>query len=631
MVEAIEHRGPDGIDTWRDGSLGLGHCMLHTTPESLYEQQPLIDQSGDFAITADARIDNRKELTKILDVREPGDRPITDCELILEAYRHWKQECPKRLLGAFTFTIWDRRNKCLFCAKDHFGIRPFYYYHKQGELFAFASEIKALFELSAVPCEPNKIRIAEHLMAPVEDDITRTYFRDVYRLAPARTLTIGVDSISIRQYWALDPDREIRLSSDEEYADRFQSIFEKAVQARLRSSHPVGCMLSGGLDSSSITSQAARILKDSDEKLPLHTFSAVFDNFSESDERQYISSVIEKYKSELSSHLVRVDEESPLAEWNELHQFLDGACPWGNRYIQWRLLRAAREQGVRVILDGFDGDTTVSHGTGYFNQLREEGKWFSLVKEVAQYARTRNESPRGAVWSWIKGPLLSLPGFSHLVRVRQILKEFINGRDSTRPKRSEKRAWNYALNETMLQDIEPFLEHTENDKPLTQRRNQYRLLTRPIMTRIFDVHSYTAPSSSVVLRYPFYDKRLVEFCLALPPDQKLRRGWSRLILRRAMENILPSSIQWREGKGDLSHGFDQGLINHESEVLERLMEGNIGGINRFVSSDFLEEAVPNYLEGETDTGTEGEGLLVWRSLSLALWLQHLEKWSPWDR
>lgn len=625
MVDRMSHRGPDAQDLWTNGAVGLGHCMLHTTPESFHAALPRVSEQSGCVITADARIDNRDELKNHLRLSSDSERVIPDSTLILRAYEKWGRDCVDHLLGAFVFAIWDPRERHLFCAKDHFGVRPLYYYHEQGKLFAFASEIKALFQVDGVPKVPDEVKVADHLMAPVEEDVTRTYFKHVRRLAPAHTLVVKSDSAINNQYWSLDPSREIRLASDEEYTERFQTLFEKAVRARLRSAHPIGCMLSGGLDSSSITCQAAQILRDSNGKLPLHTFSAVFDKFSDSDERPFIEAVLQKYDDELSPHLIRVDKKSPLAEWDELCQFLDGACPWGNRYIQWRLLRSAREQGVRVLLDGFDGDTTVSHGTGYFNQLREEGKWLSLVREVAQYARTNDESPRDAVWSWIKGPLFSLPGFSQLVKVRRTVKGFVNGQERATQKVSEEPAWRRALSEMLIQKVEPYLEEKEDPKPPTQRENQYRLLTRSLMTRIFDVHSYVSPSSSVSLRYPFYDKRLVEYCLALPPDQKLRRGWSRLVLRRGMENILPHSIQWRKGKGDLSHGFDQGLVTHERSLLERLMQGELGGVNRFVSSDFLQEAVPNYLEGEIGTGSEGEGLVVWRALSLALWFQHLEE------
>ena len=122
MVSAMAHRGPDGLTTWHEGAVGLGHAMLHTTPESLHEAQPLVHRRGDLVLTADARIDNRADLIRALRPPRPDDRPITDAELILAAYEQWGAECPKHLLGAFAFAIWDAREQRLFCTRDHFGV-----------------------------------------------------------------------------------------------------------------------------------------------------------------------------------------------------------------------------------------------------------------------------------------------------------------------------------------------------------------------------------------------------------------------------------------------------------------------------------------------------------------------------
>jgi asparagine synthase (glutamine-hydrolysing) len=143
------------------------------------------------------------------------------------------------------------------------------------------------------------------------------------------------------------------------------------------------------------------------------------------------------------------------------------------------------------------------------------------------------------------------------------------------------------------------------------------------MARTLDLRNYVAARSSMEVRFPFFDKRLVEFCLALPPNQKLRRGWSRWILRQAMENILPSAIQWREGKANLGVALDRSLRTYERSRFERLMQGEIGGIDRFVEMDFLRDAVPKYLD-EKIGGSSTEGLIVWRALALALWLDQME-------
>ncbi len=144
MVDILAHRGPDGADIWCEGNIGLGHRMLWTTPESLMEKQPLVDRTGNLVLTADARIDNRGELISALRLNDSPVEKITDSALILAAYAEWGNQCPEKLIGDFAFAIWDKRKQVLFCARDHMGVKPFYYYYEPGKFFAFASEIKGL-------------------------------------------------------------------------------------------------------------------------------------------------------------------------------------------------------------------------------------------------------------------------------------------------------------------------------------------------------------------------------------------------------------------------------------------------------------------------------------------------------
>jgi asparagine synthase (glutamine-hydrolysing) len=568
-------------------------------------------------ITADARIDNREALIQDLHLpKEPG-QVISDTALILRAYEKWGRDCTDHLLGAFVFTIWDPREHHLFCVQDHFGLRPFYYYHDQGEFFAFASEIKALLELESVPREFNQVRIAEHLMAPVEEDVTRTYFRHIHRTAPAHALIVRQDTLRKIQYWSLDPNQEVHLSSDEEYAERFRGLFEEAVQSRLRSVGPVGSELSGGLDSSSVTCQAAQILRDTGDDTSIHTFSVVFDEALGKDEHPYIDAVLEKY-SELKSHLIWGDKKSPIDEWGKLYRYLDEACEAPNVYIPLRANQLAQEKGMRVVLSGFDGDTTISHGRGYFYQLRNEKKWMRLAREVGAYAKRIGDSPRGAIWSWIKGPLFSLPGMSQFLDARRLARSFFR-KDEPQNETTEDdvQAWQRALRSELRKEVEPYLRRAGDTVPDTEREHHHRLLTQPAMQRTPYLESHLGSMSSVVNRYPFFDKNLIEFCLALPPQQKIRNGWSRLILRHGMDGVLPSPIQWREDKTNYGPQQEHLLRKYEKGLLESLKEGELEEIYRFVEPEFIQESVPNFLESRS-RGMEKH--VLWRTLALALWL-----------
>ena len=287
MAEALSHRGPDGRATWNEGIAGLGHCMLHTTPESLRERLPLA--RGNLVITADARIDNREELFSSLRLVRTKPELITDSELILSAYRAWGEDCAQRLLGDFAFAIWDSSKRQLFCARDHFGVKPLYYYHQSRQRFVFASEIKGILCLPDIPEQINDAKIADYILETFENN-SDTFYAHVNRLPPGSMMVISEDGVRQSTYWSLGPEREIRMKSDAEYAEAFRSIFFDAVNCRLRSAFPLGTMLSGGLDSSSIAC-VAHELAGNRAGGNLHTFSVVFNQVKNSDERQFIEKI----------------------------------------------------------------------------------------------------------------------------------------------------------------------------------------------------------------------------------------------------------------------------------------------------------------------------------------------------
>jgi asparagine synthase (glutamine-hydrolysing) len=241
MTDAIAHRGPDGIHLWVDGSVGMGHCMLQTTPESIYERQPLTDESGVLCLTMDGRVDNREELISALESRGGRLRNDTDAEIVLKAYECWGTECPARIIGDFSFVIWDRGQRQLFCARDILGVKPFYYY-TDGRKFLWASELHQLFRDSTVPREPNEGMVAEYLAASLTDR-EETLYKGILRLPPApasssggRTGSGGTGtSIHIKKFaikrWKSTPS--------------ISRLYSRRCGRLLRSHKPVGAELSG--------------------------------------------------------------------------------------------------------------------------------------------------------------------------------------------------------------------------------------------------------------------------------------------------------------------------------------------------------------------------------------------------
>ena len=238
MARTITHRGPDGIRHWLDGSVGFGHLLLQTTPESAHEKQPLTNEDSALCLTLDGRIDNRSELRCWLESKGLPLRDDSDAELVLRAYECWGEECPNRLLGDFAFAIWDARKQQLFCARDYVGVKPFYYY-RSGSLFAFGSEIRAVLALDTVPRRLNESRLADFLIEELDrEDEESTFYQDVQRLPAGHSLTVGPGRFALRDYWDLKAPPVLKLGSLREYGEAFREIFVEAVRCRLRSSHP---------------------------------------------------------------------------------------------------------------------------------------------------------------------------------------------------------------------------------------------------------------------------------------------------------------------------------------------------------------------------------------------------------
>lgn len=611
MSERLAHRGPDGSGAWRHdwASVGLGHRMFHTTPESRLETQPLVAREGELALVADARLDNREALIRGLDLRDRPAGEVTDAELVLEAYGAWGSRCPERLLGAFAFAIWDGRRRELLCVRDHFGVKPLYYHHAPGRLFAFASEIKALLALEEVPEEIDELEVARHLLVPVEEDPEATYYRRVRRVSPGHAIRVSAAGLEPRRYWALDPSRELRLSSDEEYAEAVRERFIEAVRCRLRATTPVGSMLSGGLDSSSVTCVAARE-RNGAPRARLHTFSAVYEEVPESDERDYIRAVVDRY--DVAPHFFVADGVSPVDHIDCLNWHGDGANKAGNLYLNWHLGTMAAGAGVRVLLDGFDGDATLSHGTGYFRELARRGRWLRLARVLRPFAERQGQPWRAAYWSWIRaygiGGVLRRAGLARIVRRER------SGANGTPA------GWAQGLAPDFASRL-PVEEDSGSEGFQTEWEHHHRLLTRPILLQTLSWIEAVGAGAGVEVRFPFFDVRLAELCLSLPAEQKLRRGWSRFVMRRAMEGILPDRVQWRPDKSNLGPGFRNGLMSLDRQALEAIAANDGAGLAEYVKIDYVYLLHGRLVSGQATTSEE---LALWRALSLALWLNARE-------
>ena len=387
MNDSISHRGKDRSGVWVEGSVALGHQMLHTTQESLHEKLPFKDETSGMVITADARVDNRAELASILKLENNENVPDSTFIFILKAYHKSGEKCPEKLLGDFAFAIWDPDNEKLFCARDHMGVKPFYYY-LTDTLFLFSTEIKALLCHPDTPCNLNELKSAVHLMNI--DDKEFTFYENISTLKPAHFIGLKRQKSNFQCYWQLDPEYQVNLESDEEYYSAFRDIFNEAVKCRLRSVFPIGFDLSGGLDSSSVVCTSKEINDKNNNSNEINTFSLVFDQISESDESAYINKIIEK--GGINPHFINGDQIDPLKNMKSILRQVEQPFYTPNLALLWQMYETMHQNNVRVLLTGHGGDQFVSFGQNYFRDLAVNFQWKKLISEIICYSEVSHKS-----------------------------------------------------------------------------------------------------------------------------------------------------------------------------------------------------------------------------------------------
>jgi len=584
MVDRLAHWGPDAIGQWRDGPVGLAHLALWSTPEARSEAGPFRDAESGIVIAADARIDNREDLCRLLSIDDVTRVATGDVALISRAYAKWGTDCLARIVGDFAFALWDPKVQRLFCARDPMGVRPFFYFC-DGRRFLFGSEIKAIFTDPEVSREHDLQQFALALAGlPTMDD--HTCFKAVRSLEPASALCLDAAGLRSWKYWRLDLEREIQLPRDEDYVDAFEEILQGAINARLRSTGRIGCLLSGGLDATTCLGMAMRRGGVAHDHFSAFSWALPEgDNWWEPDERPYIEAFL---------------RENPV---DHHYVFSDGAClfelppamgahrdgpEWRADHCQMvPTFAAARRAGVRVLLHGAGGDETASYTASDYVLSRILARdWAALRAEV------RGQPGTTAYWRrWLN-----------------LVRPFANRRRWRAPFTYQ---WVYRRRCERVTDLaergipvrpglasETRLVEYVQEKARPRLPGAWRRATRATQIYLLtDTHVVSdqlacwdyAPSYGLECRFPYLDRRVIEFAVAMPPQQH-RYGWvARRLLRRVAARHLPSAIAQRRGKANTMPDLSRILCEHENIVLERIAtwRGN-PRVERVVDLDRLE-------------------------------------------
>lgn len=339
----------------------------------------------------------------------------------------------------------------------------------------------------------------------------------------------------------------------------------------------------------------------------LHTFSGIYDDVLESDERPYINAVLGH--GGVEPHFGHPDQLSPLTDW-EGASWREDEPLWNPQMaLHWVLYQAAQEQNIRVLLDGFGGDLVVSHGVAYLAELARAGRWVTLVSEAAGLGKRFDRPLWRIVWKRGVAPVAPEPVRQAWRRLRR--RNGVMGIYNAPVRPDFAQRIGLAERVASLQG--------ERGRPARSSRKEHCL---ELTSGLYPSWSLAVLDRSAALfgiepRLPFFDRRLAEFCLSLPPEQKMHQGWTRMIMRRALTNVLPEEIRWRGGKANLGPSFNHGLLTVDRRVLEDVLLNNPGGIAEYIDPTTLRRIYQRYLSNK-DTN---DGFILWRIATIALWLR----------
>jgi asparagine synthase (glutamine-hydrolysing) len=606
MTDVITHRGPDDagyllLDS-RDGAFQigpggfeprpcdvcLGNRRLSIIDLSSNGRQPIANETGDIFAVFNGEIFDYVEIREQLTALGHVFRSQTDTEVVVHAYEQWGADCVKRFNGMWAFAVWDQRRRELFCSRDRFGIKPFYY-HLDDDVFVFASEVKGILPALEARPRPDYAELREFLMAGTSCRTSDTFFEGIKRLEPSHNLFVSARRVRTDRYW------DYHTSSDaydhRQPVETFRNLLNDAVRLRLRSDVPVGIALSGGIDSTSILACAAGGRKDHG----LKAFTAVFPG-ERFDEQEHALVASRALGAEL--FCVEYRPEHFTEDLQRVTWFLDGPAQEGQVLLRWRLMQLASRH-VKVVLEGQGADEMLA---GYpwryskpweldqLDRLRRLNSMRTFGARVERYRRMSSRSLR-AILEYARGA----------VRMRRTMPErtspytddFAGGRHG-RPEAPRVREFDDRLTEMMYRD------HSAD-----------------LLPRLLKYGDALSMAASVESRLPFLDHRLVEFVFQLPAHFKFDGTVTKGVLRQAMTGDIPESIRARRDKV----GFETPVARWigaclESEIRPILLSGRSRDRGIFDMSRLDRLLTPQALGEDRNAAYS-----IFRWLSAELWFR----------
>ena len=570
LVAPLRIRGSDGPRFWMAGSAGLAYQCLQASL-AIDDLQPA-KLAPALSICFDGRLDNRADLIRELrpDLSaEPAALP--DAHLVMACYRQFGDLFAAKLNGDYALALFDMERQQMVLSRDVMGVRPLYYLESRERLVA-ASEIKAILAHPGIDARPDNDALADLLVGGDPYDLRRTLFRDVRRVLPGHTLFVGSTTFRELKHWDFDPLRQVRCGSVAEYAEALRGLFGQAVRRRLRSQAAVAVTVSGGLDSSAILCEAEMLRRTRAGIPPAHGISRLYPEGSPSDEKGYLVDIEKQY----GVHIRRLPP-SPI-------RFVDGnEWPWRIEYPMFEQndavdsLNLARELSCSTVLDGYYGDQIMWSPAHLFDLLRGL-RWVEASKALRALAGSMTDQSPHALRQELLHAFVRDLVPDWLMRPYRVIRR-LAARD-----RSEN-CYSAALRDAA------FRRRQQQRRPARHVASRhaeycYRLAHAAHVAREMELSNKVAAHCGLDLAYPFADRDLIAFVMAIPGEIVTCGGIYKGLFREATRGILPESIRRRTWKADFT------LLGSDAaaELSRSGLEANLGPGSLAVNGGYVDAA-----------------------------------------
>lgn len=587
MNETQHHRGPDEGDIYTEPGVGFGHRRLSVI-DLAAGQQPMFNAAGDVGVVFNGEIYNYRELTAELEKLGFAFRTHSDTEALLHAWEAWGEECVHHLRGMFAIAVWDRSKQTMFMARDHMGVKPFFYAHLADGMFIFGSELKSLRAHPGLSHEIDPTAVEDYFAYGYVPE-PKTIYAGARKLAPGFSLTvrIGQPVPQPKQWWDV-PFKQHEKMTEADAAGELVVRVREAVQSQLKADVPLGAFLSGGVDSSAVVAMMAGLTNE-----PVNTCSIAF-NDKAFDESEYADQVARKYQT---NHHVETVDTDDYALLDTLAALYDEPYADSSAIPTYRVCQLARKR-VTVALSGDGGDENLAGYRRYRLTMAED----AVRSKIPPSLRRNVFGPLGRYYpkaDWAPRVFRAKTTFESLAR--DLVEGYFHGM-SVMSDAMRKRLFTPEFQQRLqgYRAIEVMRGHAANaptDDPLSliQYLDMKTYLPGDILTKV----DRASMAHALEVRVPLLDHELVEWISGLSSSIKLKNGEGKYIFKKSMERYLPHDILYRKKQGfavPLAAWFRGPL---RQRVRDALLGPILAGTGIF-NTDFLIEIVEMHESGRRD-------------------------------